>query len=81
MQFDAVADIYMAKRKYEILIACNINQLDIYNIIIDYLHKNHINKQMYQFLKILISYLILTFKQDFSKHDLSIIFLNMIVHL
>ncbi len=43
MQFGAVADIYMAKKKDEILIACNINQLDIYNIIIDYLHKKHIN--------------------------------------
>ncbi len=31
-----VVDIYMAKRLDQILIACNVNQWDLYNIKIDY---------------------------------------------
>ncbi len=42
MQFDAVADIYLAKSKDEVLIACKVSQWD--NSIAGYLHKIHINK-------------------------------------
>ncbi len=31
MQFGAVADIFMAKMQDEILMACNVNQWDLYN--------------------------------------------------
>ncbi len=42
MQFCEVNDIYMSKQYDEILIACNVNQWDLYNSIIVYLHKMHI---------------------------------------
>ncbi len=42
MQFCEVNDMYMAKQYDEILIACNVNQWDLYNSIIGYLHKMHI---------------------------------------
>lgn len=32
---------YLAKKKDEVLIACNVNQSDLYNGILDYLHKLH----------------------------------------
>ncbi len=35
MQFDVDADIYMAKKKNVILIACNVNKFDSYNTIAD----------------------------------------------
>ncbi len=40
MHFAAGADIL---KNGEILIACNVNQLDIYNSISDYLHTMHIS--------------------------------------
>lgn len=39
----AAADIYMSKKVFKILIAWNVNQLDFYNSITDFLHKMQIN--------------------------------------
>ncbi len=43
MQFGAVNDICIAKKKDVILVACNANKLYFFNSVAECLHKKHIN--------------------------------------
>ncbi len=67
MKFGAVADIYMTQNKDEILVACNVTQLD-HN-----LHKMHINSCLFPnnvLVGLIFKYLFLMIKALVSKHDI-----------